>query len=81
MKTKADYEGTYYIARTPRSLKSHNAVSWAKIETLASQKPDGKMDFDHISLVVKDHEHGTKSANHPYQFVTYCIRSGWLERV
>jgi len=80
-KTKADYEGIYQIARTPGSLKSHNATSWSKIEALAKTAIDGKMDFDRMVLAVNEHESGAESAPHPHQFVTYCIKSGWLARV
>ena len=80
-KTKKGYEGKYRIARSPRSMKPHNAVSWQKIVDYAATKPDGIMDFDAMSILVKDHKHGTKSANHPYQFIKYCIDSEWLKRV
>jgi len=79
-KSKADYEGTYFIAKSPSTMKVHNKISWSKIETLASRSIDGIMDFNLLAAVVEDHEHGTMSAKYPYQFITYCIRSGWLVR-
>jgi hypothetical protein len=78
-KAKEDYEGYYRIARSPMRMKEHNQVSWDEIEKLSSSIPDGKMDFNQLSKLVEDHQHGTKSASHPYQFITYCIESGWLE--
>ncbi len=79
-KMKKDYEGMYRINKTPRMTTKHNQKSWTKIESLSGTKPDGRMDFDELSRLVKDHEHGTISARHPYQFITYCIKSDWLRR-
>jgi hypothetical protein len=80
-KSRDDYDDDYIISRRPaKPLKSHNQVSWDKIETVISSKKDKTASFNELSIAVTDHEHGTKSANHPYQFVTYCIRSGWLVR-
>ena len=79
-KTKEDYEGLYRIEKSPQRMKDHNQKSWDLIEGFASTKPDGFMDFDALSKLVESHEHGTKSANYPYQFITYCIKSGWLVR-
>jgi len=76
---KADYEGIYYIKRSPIRMKGHNAESWTTIEKLMS-KNGGKADFDALAIAVKNHRHGTQSAKYPYQFITYCIRSGWLQR-
>jgi hypothetical protein len=76
---KEDYEGTYRIKCTPRRMKSHNATSWKKIERAMAQG-GGSADFNALAIVVKDHRHGGKSPRHPYQFITYCIRQGWLER-
>lgn len=78
---KADYEGFYYIKRAPErmKMKDYNAESWEKIENVMA-KSGGKADFDALAIAVKDHRHGTQSARHPYQFITYCIRSGWLQR-
>lgn len=81
MKSKDDYEGIYHIVRRPQSRKPHNAESWAKIESLAASELDGKMDFERIALAVRGHSSGTETAPHAYQFVTYCIRSGWLRQV
>lgn len=76
---KSEYEGIYHIKRSPIRMKNHNAESWEKIEKLMS-KNGGKADFDALTVAVKDHRSGTQSANYPYQFITYCIRSGWLQR-
>jgi hypothetical protein len=77
---KADHEGIYYIKRAPTRMKRHNAESWGKIEKVMA-KSGGKEDFDALAIAVKDHRHGTQSARYPYQFITYCIRNGWLQRV
>ncbi len=74
MRIKADYEGTYRIARTPGKM----AESLVKIEALAAVQPDGRMDFDQITLAVQGHRSDAQSAPHAYKFVIYCIRSGWL---
>jgi len=80
MKTKSDYEGMYRIKKAPVRPKKHNAVSWAEIEKSLGTV-GGVADFDALSIAVKKHKHGTKTATHPYQFITYCIRQGWLVRV
>jgi hypothetical protein len=80
--TRPGYEDNYRIARRPnRPLKRHNAVSWDKVEKLAASKPDGKVHFDELSLAVDDHQSGSANTPHAYQFIIYCVRSGWLERV
>jgi hypothetical protein len=79
-KTHKDYEGEYIIRRIPGIMKSHNAITWHKIEKLTSTKSDGHMSFDELVTLARDHEHGTKSATKPYQFITYCIRREWLQR-
>jgi hypothetical protein len=79
-KTKADYGGIYQIARIPRSMKPHNAESWSKLEALASSAANGKMNFAQMAKAVEGHKSGTGTASDAPQFVTYCIRSGWLRR-
>ena len=79
-KSKEDYEGTYIIKRLPKMSKSHNFESWNKIKNVIDRN-GGKADFYQLSLEVEGHQHGTKTAAHPYQFITYCIRMGWLEKV
>jgi hypothetical protein len=79
-RSKQDYEGIYRIKSSPSRMAGHNATSWRKLENTL-RVSDGKAHFDQLAAAVRDHRHGTKSANHPYQFITYCIRSGWLERV
>lgn len=79
-KTIEYYRGVYILKRSPsRALASHNQISWKKIENYLNSKV--KADFDVLSVLVEDHQHGTKSAKHGYQFVTYCIKNGWLERL
>lgn len=79
MKSKKDYEGTYRIRARPQRMVGHNAESWQKIEAVIDKR-GGKADFDELAVAVRHHRHGTKTSRHPYQFVTYCIRRGWLER-
>lgn len=76
-----DFEGYYVIKRTPVRMKPHNSEAWAKIEALAAKKPDGCMHWDELCISAKDHQHGTKTAEHPHQFIMYCNRVGWLEKV
>ena len=79
-KSKEDYEGMYRILRTPGSMRSHNEISWHLIEkTIVSN--GGQADFYMLVEAVKDHQTGTATAPHPYQFVTYCAKQGWLIRV
>lgn len=77
-----EYQGRYRIGHPPddRRLKEHNAKSWAKVEKVMSER-GGVAEFDVLSVAVKDHESGQNNAPHPYQFIKYCIRRGWLERV
>jgi hypothetical protein len=79
--TKEDFEGVYRIARMPaRAMAEHNERSWQKVVAYL-QAHGGEADFDALCAQVTDHEHGTKTAQHPYQFITYLIRRGLLERV
>ena len=77
---KDDYKGNYRIVRTPIRMKSHNAESWEKIAKLASKSSNGKISFEQMCTEVKNHSSGSEGAPHPYQFIIYCIKSGWLER-
>lgn len=78
---KSEYQGQHQIGRAPDPgrLAAHNAKSWAKVEQVIS-RAGGSADFDALSIAVKDHESGKSSAPHPYQFIVYCIRNGWLVR-
>lgn len=80
MKLKSNYEGRYRIKRAPVRPQQQTAVSWAEIEKVVSAA-GGVAEFDELSIAVKNHKSGTKTAPHPYQFINYCISSGWLERV
>lgn len=80
MKLKSNYEGRYRIKRAPVHPQQQTAVSWAEIERVVSAAR-GVAEFDELSIAVKNHKSGTKTAPHPYQFITYYIRSGWLVRV
>lgn len=73
------FDGYYYIAKQPVRLAQHNLKSWNKIEQLLSSQ-GWQASFQSLCESVKDHEHGNKSSNHPYQFITYCIRSKWLAK-
>ncbi|MDP2805398.1 MAG: hypothetical protein Q8O24_05595 [Gallionellaceae bacterium] len=70
-----DYAGNYRIKNTPSRLVRHNEITWKKIEVVINTK-GGRASFDELCFASKDHQHGSKTANYPYQFVTYCIRSG-----
>ncbi|MCA9232716.1 MAG: hypothetical protein KDA57_18850 [Planctomycetales bacterium] len=76
---KSDYEGLYRIKAAPRNPKTHNGVSWLEVERVIAAS-GGFAEFDALASAVVNHRHGTKTAVHPYQFVTYCIRRGWLVR-
>jgi len=78
-KQMMDYQGNYTIKRRPAHLALHNAKTWTQIEAEITRH--GASSFDRLTILCKDHNHGDKSANHPYQFVTYCIRQKWLEQV
>jgi hypothetical protein len=78
-KRVADYEGSYRIKRSPVRMAPHNLKTSRKLEAELSRH--GPVSFDRLTALCKEHRHGTESANHPYQFVTYCIRRNWLERV
>jgi len=78
-KSKKDYEGIYVIGRTPPRLADHNRESWDKIEELSANSVDGSMDFNVLSDTVIGHKHGTENKSHAYQFITYCIRCGYLK--
>jgi hypothetical protein len=80
MKKKlSDYEGNYKIARAPTRMVPHNAETWAKIEREIAKY--GVASFERLTALCIDHRHGSKSAIHPYQFITYCIQRKWLRRI
>ena len=74
--TLKKYQGYYEIAKEPRSLKTHNAESWAKITQLLNTKE--KASFDELTLAVKGHLHNGEIPDNEYRFVIYCIESKWL---
>ncbi len=76
---RADFEGHYRIGQSPRSMKPHNAKTWHKFEDEMAAS-GGRADFDRLVALAHD-QHETKSARYPFQFVTYCIQIGWLERI
>jgi hypothetical protein len=78
-KTQDDYrnEGPYRLGKTYSSTVHHNTVTWRILENHIENN-GGIGSFDGLSALCKEHKHGTKTATQPYQFVTYCIRSGWL---
>jgi len=79
-KAKDDYAGEYRIARFPsRKLADHNQRSWEKV-VAHIERHGGKSNFDALSVVVKGHESGSPTAPHAYQFITYLIGLGLLEK-
>ena len=72
------YAGVYKLGEAPQSLMRHNLQSWQIIEAILCAY--GRADFWDLSVAVRGHKHGTKSAKGPQSFVRYCIRSGWLVR-
>jgi len=79
-RTPADFAELYRIARRPKTMKSHNAESWAKLESLPSPAVNGRMGFEKMASEVQGHRSGDTKAPHAYQFITYCIKSAWLKR-
>ena len=79
---KNEYQGKYRIDKSPdrKRLKEHNAKSWTKVEKFILRS-GGNAEFEALSIAVKDHESGSANAPHPYQFIIYCIKNSWLERV
>lgn len=73
------YEGAYKLNSSPENLLQHNFVSWKIIEAILTAY--GTADFWDLSVAVRGHKHGTKSARGPQDFVKYCIKNGWIERV
>ncbi len=73
------YEGRYRVARTPQMTAGHNQRSWDIIETILQRK--GSADFWDLSDAVRGHLNCGKRKGSPHQFISYCIRRGWLERV
>lgn len=73
------YEGRYRVARTPQMTTGHNQRSWDIIESIIQRT--GSADFWDLSDAVRDHLHCGKTTGSPHQFISYCIRRGWLERI
>lgn len=69
----------YRIARKPRKLKSHNEVTWRKLERVIEEN-GGKADFDSLADAAQGHFHFGEENSNPRKFVVYCITSGWLEQ-
>lgn len=78
----SEYNGKYRIGARPDTvrLEDHNAKTWMKLEKCLSDA-GGAADFDALSIAATGHESGSENAPHPYQFVIYCIKNGWLERI
>ncbi len=74
--------GNYRIDKHPNlgRMSPHNAESWDKIDKAIS-KSGGVSSFDALNIAVKDHESGSKGSPHPYQFIDYCVKNGWLKKV
>jgi hypothetical protein len=73
------YAGVYKLGAPPQTLMAHNLQSWRIIQAILDAY--GSADFWDLSVAVRGHKHGTKSAKGPQGFVRYCIKSGWLQRV
>lgn len=71
--------GVYKLGTTPSWLAPHNQESWDII--VAILKAYGRADYYDLAVSVRQHKHGDKAASGPQSFVSYCIRSGWLQRV
>lgn len=71
--------GRYKLGAKPVRLVAHNAASWRIIEAILEAR--GTADYYDLAVAVRGHEHGDKAAKGPQSFVSYCIKSGWLERV
>lgn len=70
--------GRYKLGVPPRSLAPHNLDSWRIIEAILQAR--GTADYYDLAVAVRGHKHGTKAAKGPQSFVSYCIKSRWLER-
>ncbi len=70
--------GIYKLGTAPTRLAPHNQESWDII--VAILKAYGKADYYDLAVSVRQHKHGDKAASGPQSFVSYCIRSGWLQR-
>jgi hypothetical protein len=79
---KSEYNGSYRIGARPDTvrLEEHNAKTWMKLEKCLAAA-GGAADFEALSTAATGHESGSENAPHPYQFVIYCIKNGWLERI
>ncbi len=73
------YDGRYRISRQPVRMKLHNADSWAVVQAILIGKRTA--DFRDLAVAVRNHKHYGTDPGHPQNFIAYCIRSGWLERV
>lgn len=61
-----------------RTLVEHGRVSWEIVEAILGAR--GKADFYDLAVAVRGHESGDATAQGSQNFVSYCIRSGWLRR-
>lgn len=74
------YYGKYRAGRSPARLSPHNEATWKRLTKLL-QEQGGTADFDSLSTAAKGHDHGTEGKRYGYQFIIYCIKNGWLEKI
>ena len=70
--------GRYKMGTTPGNLAPHNQASWSVIAAIL--RAYGTADYYDLAVAVRNHQHGDKKAVGPQSFISYCIRSGWLQR-
>lgn len=73
------YAGSISLARRPARLAPHNLATWRVIEAILDARQVA--DFWDLAVAVRGHKRfGTENAT-PQEFVSYCIRRGWLKHV
>lgn len=76
--TLEKYSGLYTMAKQPRSMKSHNLITWNKIVRYFNSTSTNAASFEELSNIAKGHLHFGTDEGNSFKFITYCINRGWL---
>lgn len=78
--SREDYaeHGPYGFGKPYSGKSPHNIETWNIISQAITRSDAKALSFESLEYLSRNHKHGTKTATKPYQFVTFCIRSGWL---
>ena len=75
-----NHRGRVELGRLPKkAFAAHNLSSWRIVETILAER--GSADFLVLAVAIRGHESGDLSHPYPQDFISYCLRYGWLRRI